>query len=76
MRTYFMLFVILQDIRHFNEREALRNDLLKYWLFLEWILQNKTGHLMMFTQLCILNREQGREMHRTTFRERTAVLGV
>ena len=28
-------------------------------LFLEWILQNKDGHLMMFTQrsTCILNRD-------------------
>ena len=26
-------------------------------VFLEWILQNKAGHLMVFTQRSILNRE-------------------
>ena len=32
------------------------NSLYK-WLFLEWILQNKAGHLIMFTQRGILNRD-------------------
>ena len=27
------------------------------WLFLEWILQNTAGHLMMFAQRSILNRD-------------------
>ena len=26
-------------------------------LFLEWVLQNKAGHLMMFTQCSILDRD-------------------
>ena len=53
------------------------------WVFLEWILQNKDGHLMIFTQRSILNRdgtdvdkEQGRGLNRTPFRQRTSVLGV
>ena len=30
---------------------------LSEWLFLEWILQNKAGHLMMFTQRSISDRD-------------------
>ena len=63
--------------------------LIEKGLFLEWILQNKAGHLMVFTQCSILNRvspvvdenrspfvsqrTEGIELH---FGQGTSVLGV
>ena len=38
-------------------RTSAGNRAISFGLFPEWILQNKAGHLMMFTQRSILNRQ-------------------